>query len=267
MKYVILYIVFGLCTVGAQSRFQGAEAFATDGQGNLVALYPQRAEVAKCFGPAYDSCIVYGGRNQRADGLIRPTDIAMPVGQRLYVLDGDRRKLLLLNTDLKLSGEVPLPTDETGLPMPVAAFAASANGQFALLNPLTNRITIIDENGNLLREIGGLDYGEGRLLAPVSLCADEKGSLYVLDTADHSLVIFNPFGQARKRLLLPAGNYNRVRLLGETLAVVGPSSLLFIHILTEKMVSKSYPNNNILDIIQYNKNIILLTINGIHNLN
>lgn len=260
-----------LCLTAARAQqpllaVEGASSLVSDGQGNLVLVFPDKAEVRKYLAIShYDSCWVYGGRNIRADGLIRPTDAAMPVGQRLYLLDADSRKLVLLNTDLKLSGSVPLPDDGSGLPMPVSAFDAGQNGQFALLHSLTNRVALTDETGTVLREVGGLDYGNGRLMQPVSLCLDEKGGLYILDTEDNSLVAYDPFGQVRQRIALPGSGFVRVRMVAGHPVLVSRDRLLAFDPVTGKTESwqPAGPTGDWLDVAGFGNGLLLLTTTGV----
>jgi len=178
----------------------GCTAIAIDDEDNIALINPERACVYKYLAARkYDSVVVVGGRNVREDGFFHPAALCWPNRQSLYILDDVLRRLVLLNTDLKVTESVDfinLPAD--GSEMMPNSFCASVIGELYLLNQLDNRVYRIDASGATASVFGGLDYGDGSLRAPVALCTDTESNVYVSDTAGKHLLCYDRFGIFRR---------------------------------------------------------------------
>jgi hypothetical protein len=202
----------------------------TDAEGNLFMLSPSGAMVykaLKAFG--YDSLAMVGGRSARQEGLLYPTKIAAKNRQNLYLLDEGQRRIALFNTNLRLSGEVRFTeirgaasTDFSDfLPQ---SFDVGPAGELFLLNQIDNRILKINAFGEFETEFGGLDYGSGSLTAPVELVVNDKSYVFVSDTLEGRITVFDLFGIYRFTLT-PACNWKRLALAGNQLMLFNSESI------------------------------------------
>lgn len=66
------------------------------------------------------------------------------------------------------------------------------NGILSLVDRVSGLIYQYDQEGNLLCCLGGIGDNQGTFQIPVSLQADSKGNLYVLDYAAGSVTVFEP---------------------------------------------------------------------------
>ena len=137
--------------------------------------------------------------------------------RRVYVLDRKYRKLLVFNkTSGELiesfgqdsedpNGKLYLPTNMTLTP----------KGIFYIADAGVGRIVSIDRDGHLLKAFGKLGDGFGQFARPKGIASDDKGRLFVVDTAHQNIQVFNPEqklliffgnpGQAQGSLNVPAG--------------------------------------------------------------
>jgi len=102
-----------------------------------------------------------------------------------------------LFTISELQGEsLLLPTD-----------VASANDSIYIVDSGHNRIVKFDVDGKFIKVIGKEGSGEGEFKDPVGIFVDNKGYLYVADTANHRIQIFDSSDKFSSMFSLKYGDY------------------------------------------------------------
>jgi DNA-binding beta-propeller fold protein YncE len=116
--------------------------------------------------------------------LNQPTDVSPAAGQ-MFVADSANQRVVVFGPDGNLLREWLVPPSAT-FPGPHLLVTA---GSVFFSHPESGRVLRYDMNGNLLAEIGA-----GALLQPVGMDVDEKGILYVVDSAARGIFRYDPSG-------------------------------------------------------------------------
>ena len=255
-------------------QFPAANRLLVDEEGNFIFLQTEESKLHKFISlSGYDSAIHIGGRANRAEGFLNPIEIRLQGRQVLYVLDEVARRVILLNTNFKIIDELNLIDLEAGfagreLPEEIMPthFDVSAIGELYLLNQLDNKVYKLNAFGELEASFGGLDYGDGSLYEPVWLQVDQNNFVYVADTSDQIIKVYDNYGIFRYEMRPEApARWQRFVIQSGLLLLFDSRS---IHILSLKdMKGKSfYPNlsSPILDLSLQGDFLYLLTENTVH---
>jgi hypothetical protein len=173
-----------------------------DEEGNLFLLDKINNRIYKYYAALqYDSIQSIGGKGMSGEGLNQPVKIRSGNRQTLYCLDAGNRRILVLNTNLKIIREVNFLTSgntenalETTVQIWPLSFEAGPAGDLFLLNQEDNKILKSDMYGKFQVAFGGLDYGAGSLYDPADLLMSEDNLLYVSDTVRQILKVYDLFG-------------------------------------------------------------------------
>ena len=182
-----------------------ATQLLVDEEGNLLVLSPESAQLYKYFfSTQFDSSIVIGGQSNRQDGFLHPTQIAQRNRLNLYLLDDVQRRIVLLTINFKVVQEVDFRTLATRLEtlgeeseIFPQSFDINPAGEIFLLNQFNNKIIKVNNFGEIETIFGGLDYGEGSLYDPVELAINKQNFLFVSDTIEQQLKVFDAYGVYR----------------------------------------------------------------------
>lgn len=254
--------------------FPKANRLLVDEEGNYIFLQTEESRLHKYIALSeFDSAIHIGGRANRAEGFLNPVEIRLQGRQVLYVLDEVERRIILLNTNFKIIDDLNLINLESGfagseLPEEImpSHFDVSPIGELYLLNQLDNKVYKLNAFGELEASFGGLDYGEGSLYEPVWLQVDQSNLVYVADTSQQSIKVFDNYGVYRYSLnpKVPR-RWQRFVVQNGLLLLFDPQS---VHILSLKnMKGKSfYPQLSapIIDLFLQGDFLYLLTENTVH---
>ena len=209
MKHIlfICFLLIGLNSLVAQADStaflsipvpENCTELAVDEEYNLILLNPEQGLVHKVLAPDYDSTITAGGRGVRTEGLLSPTRLAVFSRQRIFVLDEDQRKAVVLSANLRPAEAIDFldadrPDESPDYPIDIVVSPA---GELYVLDGLNGKVYMYDAFGKLRLTFGGQDYGDGALYKPVSLAIDgESRQVWVLDTARKDAVVYSRFGE------------------------------------------------------------------------
>lgn len=184
--------------------------FDVDQEGNLYLLQTDKHRIHKYFEMTdYDSVQVIGGKGIGAEGFNFPTKITVPNRQSIWVLDQMNRRLVQLNTNLKVIAEVNFLTLESNLKSsgiedfwPIS-IAVGPTGELYFLNQEDIRIYKFRTNGTFERYFGGLDYGNGSLDEPWDIVVNGANQIFAVDSTNQQLSIFDLFGTYLYKLKFP----------------------------------------------------------------
>jgi hypothetical protein len=175
--------------------------FELDDEGNIFVLDGKNRLLKYLVNTGYDSCILAGGTNLRTEGFLDPSKIVVRNRQSVFVLDQGMQRIMLFNTNLKLTGETNflrienlgdwLNAGESILPL---SFDVNTAGEKFILNGQDNRVYRIGTFGTIAKAFGGIDYGEGSLYAPVDLQIRSNNDIWISDTSEQKLLVYNLYG-------------------------------------------------------------------------
>lgn len=101
--------------------------------------------------------------------------------------------------------------------------AVFANGQIVAVNCLGNRLLVFNPDGTMAQSVGGAGNGDGQFANPNGATLDEFGNLYVADTGNQRIQIFNAALRYDGQISLGFKNPEGVAWLGEGQLAVADS--------------------------------------------
>jgi DNA-binding beta-propeller fold protein YncE len=128
--------------------------------------------------------------------LGRPMGIALDAEENLYVVEQEKKGISVFNR----KGESIRFITDASLERPGGVAVDRARGRVYVADTghtksKTHSVKIFDLQGNLLGQVGkGKGSGPGELLFPTYLSLDPQGNLYVTDTLNSRVQVFDPDG-------------------------------------------------------------------------
>lgn len=213
-----------------------ADQLAIDSEGNLILLNRDLSCLYKYFVMTdFDSSIVVGGKSHRSEGFLHPVKISAGNRQLIYLLDDVKRKLLLLNTNLKVVEEIDFldlgPNADRlteGVPIFPMSFDVAPTGAIFVLSQEDNKIYKFDIFGNLESQFAGLDYGEGALYQPSQLMITDKIEILLSDLETAELKVYDLYGNYKFSIQPKVDfEWDRFALFGQNLILFNDHQLYF----------------------------------------
>jgi len=249
----------------------GCNAIDLDQEENIFLLDSRRHKVHKLFAAtAYDSVLTIGGKGIGSEGFNTPVKIEAKNRQSVFVLDFNNRRLLTLNTNLKVVKEINflelqerlLNSGENTTLFPIS-FAVGPSGELFILNQDNLKIYKLNVFGEPESSFGGLDYGEGSLADPVDLVLNEGNFMFVSDTTNQKISVFDLYGTYQYALFPEASfRWSGVKVAGQVL-ICYSSRRIFVKNLFTKQYSELDSPSEILDLSSVRGRLFVLTGNGV----
>jgi serine/threonine-protein kinase len=149
-----------------------------------------------------------GTRGKEEGNFISPVAVAVDAQRRIYVCDSMKCNIQVFDPDGKhlytvgkFGKEVSDPKEVSFL-LPVS-IAVDQGGNLVALDAKTCNVQVIGKSGQLLAKFGEpaspttgkIEIGTGGFFHPQALGLDEKDNIYVSDTGNHRIRVFNPAGK------------------------------------------------------------------------
>ena len=146
-----------------------------------------------------------GGNPRRGIGrgvLKRPTGLAYdPLGKRIYVSDTAEHDIKVFDDDGRLLKSIGRRGEEKG-EFNFPTHIAFARGELYVADTLNSRIQVLSDEGAVVkRSFGALGTSVGNLVRPKGVAVDGEGNIYVVESYNDHLRVFNRGGE----LLLAIG--------------------------------------------------------------
>lgn len=236
-----------------------------DAEGNIILLSEDYGSIYKYLRIArYDSAVVLGGKGSSEEAFLQATKIAAYNRQQLFVLDGVQSRLLVFNPNLKLLRSIDFlklqqASDEITQLFPLS-FSVNAFGEIFILNQFDNRIYKFNPAGSLELSFGGTDYGEGRLYAPFELHAHTDQRIYVADSMQEGIVVYDRFGLFLQRLVQPPGSWKSFRCFEQYVVYIAPGLIQLQYVPTQQVMQIPLPADSGLRDVYFTKDFIYLLL-------
>lgn len=254
-KYIFLLMLlpFVLCAQDSLlwkptkviSLAQNYQQIEADPEGNIYVIDSKKNKITKLFAETdYDSVYTIGGMSGRQEGFLHIAQLCSKNRQAIYVLDDAERKILVLNTNLKVTGGISFLTaegeDADILPI---SFDISGAGDIFILNSLDNKIYKFDSKGKELNHFGGQDYGEGNLQNPMQIAVSDQNQVYVLDTTKQEIKVFDMYGIFLEKIYIKkiVDNSKKISLFAKDLIMQNNEQIIILHIPTLKNLNLNIP--------------------------
>jgi eukaryotic-like serine/threonine-protein kinase len=149
-----------------------------------------------------------GTRGKEEGNFISPVSVAVDAQKRIYVCDSMKCSVQVFDFEGKIlysvgkfGKEVSDPKEVSFL-MPVS-IAVDLGGNLVALDAKTCNVQVISKAGQLLAKFGEpaspttgkIEIGTGGFFHPQALALDDKDNIYVSDTGNHRIRVFNPAGK------------------------------------------------------------------------
>lgn len=275
------YVVFSQITTQGNFNFTLLEkipniaAFSdveVDNEGNIFLLNSQSNRICKYLsGSSYDSSYCIGGKGNQGEGFLNITKISIKNRQSLYVLDFAKRKITLLNTNLKAISNLDFMTvnsegeSEKEVELFPLSFDVNEWGDLFLLNYSDNKVYKYTTTGYSGICFGGLDFGEGALQDPTNIAISENNLVYVDDNNHQSIKVYDLYGVFQRKidfLQKKQLNWKNFVLFADYLLLFNDKSVSLFHLPTNEFIPIEFPilaNEKITDVCVSVKQIVLLT--------
>lgn len=265
--------LFSQPTKTVQPVPENSSAIETDEEGNIYLLQTNSHKLSKIYANrGYDSIQTIGGKGIKGEGFNQPSQILAQNRQTIYLLDQMNRRLVLLNTNIKVTREINFLELEAGPGTEMddeifpVVFAAATSGELFLLNQNDHKIYKLNTRGELENIFGGLDYGAGSLSDPVEMIMDEKNFLYISDTLHQKVSVYDLFG-VYQFTIYPESDFRWERMLvfGNYLLCFNERKVFFKEMITKHYFETEVPKtDNLVDIAVGRKEFYLLFENKVN---
>jgi DNA-binding beta-propeller fold protein YncE/tetratricopeptide (TPR) repeat protein len=129
----------------------------------------------------------------KVEGMVRPVAGASS-GDRLYVVDGKKAALFILDASGKLLQAVGAPGSGPGQFRGPRGVAIGPNGDVFVADADNNRVQIFDRDGKFLDAFGEKGSEPGHLSGPQSIAVGADGRIFVADTGNDRVQVFTRQG-------------------------------------------------------------------------
>lgn len=227
-------------------KLAGYTDIEVDNEENVILLSASNNKICKLlYTNHYDSIYCIGGKGSRSEGFLNLSKISSKNRQALYALDYGKRKILMLNTNLKvistldfmgISSELQSNNETELFPL---SFDVSEWGDLFLLNYGDNKIYKYNSQGFSGITFGGLDFGTGSLKEPVNISINEKNQIFVSDTSHQSISIFDIYGvfdDVIETKKMGCFQWQNFILFAESLAIFSNKEIALIHLPTNTVL-------------------------------
>jgi len=124
-----------------------------------------------------------------------PVGVSAGSGLELFVADGQNQRIAVYSQHLKLVAVVGGRDTEGSLSMGrLGGVASTREGEVYATDVDFDQVIQISTFSRTDRSFGGYGYGAGELRMPSALVVDDEGRVYVCDTGNDRIVVFDRFG-------------------------------------------------------------------------
>lgn len=178
----------------ADRGLRNPSGIAVDNSGNIYIADTNNDRLLK-FSPDGTLLKQQGGFGWDGGQVNRPTGLTIDRGLNLYVADSQNKRAQLFDLNLNFISLIQPPEslDFRGLGT-IYDIALSYTGELYLSDTWNDWVVQTDNFYLFKNKIGSFEAGEGKLQDPLGLAADSRGNLYVADSGNRRVVLFDPFG-------------------------------------------------------------------------
>jgi serine/threonine protein kinase len=159
-------------------------------------------------GYAYKLVKSIGTRGKEEGNFISPASVAVDAQKRVYVCDSLKSNVQVFDNEGKFLyavgkyGPASRDTKEVNFLMPVS-IAVDQAGNIVVLDAKSSSIQVIGRTGQVITRFGEaaspttgrIESGRGGFFQPQALTLDKNDNIYISDTGNHRIRVFNSAGQ------------------------------------------------------------------------
>ena len=179
--------------LGVAVNKDGSRVYVVDSNNRLIKAYNSAGKVLLSFGKVLNE-------KSGGEGFINPLYIAVAPNGEVYVTDRSTGTVSIYGLDGKYKSQFVPKTDEKDFawsPLGIA-IDASSNVYVSDATKGQHRILVFDKNGNLKLKFGKEGNAQGDFEYPNSLTVDKKGNIYVSDSNNGRIQVFDKTGKFKQ---------------------------------------------------------------------
>lgn len=193
-----------LKTIGEESlgsaRLSSPQGLVIDPSGNLYIVDSGNNRIVKCDS-AGNFLQEVGGFGWEDGELNSPAYVAMDNGLSIYVSDTRNRRVERFDNHLNFIQSISTFDQETPFEhSQLNGIALSSIGDLYLSDSENDCLWKLDPQFTFIEKIGGFESGAGTFNDPQGISIDDEGNLYVTDTGNGRIVVFDLFGNYAKQI-------------------------------------------------------------------
>jgi len=191
--------IIGETMIGS-SFFSHPTGITIDPEGNLLIADTGNDRVVKCDREG-KFLKETGGFGSEEGQFNRLTSIATDNGLNIYVVDTQNKRVQRFDRSLNFISTIQIEPSEnfSGFGM-LEGIAVAPGGELLLSDIEDDYVIKLDNFYAFERTFGGFGYGEGSLRDPLGISVDRKGNVYVVDSQNDRVAIYDLFGNFLKSL-------------------------------------------------------------------
>ncbi len=172
----------------------------TDPEGSLFITDTGNDRVVKCDAEGR-FLKETGGYGWEEGQFNRPTYIATDHGLNIYVTDTQNKRVQRFDRNLNFISIVEIGSNDdfSGFGL-LEGLAVTLGGELLLSDIQDDYVIKLDNFYVYERTFGGFGYGRGSLRDPLGICVDRKENVYVADSQNDRVAIYDLFGNFLKSL-------------------------------------------------------------------
>jgi DNA-binding beta-propeller fold protein YncE len=180
------------------SEFQGLEfsrlgSLDVSSAGDLFVVDEDNREVI-LIDPFSREGRTFGGMGYGAGSLVNPSGLAVDGERRVLVADSEARRILEFDS----FGNFVASFGEGTLIEPTGC-TVDADGNLFVADVHLSQIVVFDRRGQFVQRFGAHGRGPGSFDQPMDLAFDPKGRLYVLDSGNNRIQVFEVMKNTEER--------------------------------------------------------------------
>ena len=185
---------------GGEGQFLDPEGLTVDMSGNLFVVDTGNDRVQKLTSDG-TFLLEVGGFGWGDGQFDKPGGIAAGKGLEVYVADNRNRRIQVFSLNLRLLSviggrDVDSPIDLGTL----GGIAVSDVDEILVTDIDADQLVQIDTYSRIDRSFGGFGYGAGNLRRPLGVAIDGRRAVYVCDSENDRIAVFDRFGHFQKAI-------------------------------------------------------------------
>jgi DNA-binding beta-propeller fold protein YncE len=163
---------------------------AIDKRRNRIYIADSHAHLVKAFTTLGDRLFDIGDDGKMDQRLKSPTGIALDKEGKLYVLDGQNKRVHLYDPDGKFLKKFPLSRGGVGDSIRPQGIAVDSAGHVYVSDGVNNNILIFESDGGFLKTWGKTGNLSGDFWTPLGLFIDERDTIYIADQTNSRIQVY-----------------------------------------------------------------------------
>lgn len=195
---------------GGEGQFLDPEGLAVDMSGDLFVADTGNDRVQKLNRDG-TFLMEVGGSGWGNGQFDKPVGVAAGKGLEIYVSDSRNRRIQVFNLNLRLLSIIGGPEANGAIEMgTLGGIAVSGSDEILFGDIDADQLVQIDTYSRIDHSFGGFGYGAGNLRRPLGVAVESRKAVYVCDSENDRIAVFDRFGNFQKTLgddtlMQPAG--------------------------------------------------------------